>query len=485
MKLNALRNQPGPTQGSVLIITLTVMTILVVLVGSYLMIVQSQSSSVARSQNWNSALPVTEAGLEEGLALVNKGAPNIITDPWAWTNGVTADGWSSFVNGKSSITRTNVSGSGSSYTVTASATGASPVLTCSGLVPFTTAPWVYGSGSFAMAPRPYPYPFVAAIGVTQLAANTATVGRKVVLQTVLNPLFSVAVLTRSNFNMNGNNTVVDSFNSTNPLYNLLGQYSPLLRMTNGGDIATDSSIANSVNIGNGNIYGHVYTGPGTAQSAVQVGSQGAVGSTTWQASNTGVQPGYWSGDFNMSIPDVPVPTISGGQGLPAPTNGAYQLNGNYSPGAATLTAPLNITGPTILWLQSSFSQGITIAATNNASLVLFIGTTNTGNPVSVSVGGNGSLNSPGYAKNLQIYGLPSLTSISFQGNGAFAGTIYAPDADMSGGGGGNNAVDTSGSMVVKSVTLSGHWNFHYDQSLKTAGPSRGWVPSAWTETKWP
>jgi hypothetical protein len=484
MKLNILRKPPGPTQGSVLIVTLTIMAIMVALVGSYLMIVQSQSASVARSQNWNSALPVTEAGLDEGMALINKGAPNIIANPWAWTNGVTQDGWSSFTNGQSSITRTNVSGSGSSYIVTVNITGASPVLTCSGLVPFTTAPWVYGSGSFAQAPRAFPYPFVAAIGVTQLAANTVTVGRKVSLQTVLNPLFGVAVLTRSNFNMNGNGTTVDAFNSTNPLYSVLGQYSAALRMTNGGDIATDSAIVGDISLGNGNIYGHVFTGPGTAASAVQVGANGAVGSTIWQASNSGIQPGYWAGDFNIAIPDVPNPTFVG-QGLPAPTNGAYQLNGGTYTTASGLTAPLNITGPTILWLQNSLSQGITIASTNNASLVIFIGTTNTGNPVSVSIGGNGSLNSPGYAKNLQIYGLPSLTSISFQGNGAFAGTIYAPEADMSGGGGGNNNTDTSGSMVVKSVTLNGHWNFHYDQSLKTAGPTRGWVPSAWTEVKYP
>lgn len=479
MKLQTSRNHPNPDQGSVLIITLTVMTILVVLVGSYLILVQGQSASVARSQNWNSALPVTEAGLEEGLALVNKGAPDIITDPWGWTNGVTQDGWSSFTNGRTSLTRTNISGSGSSYTVTASSTGASPVLTCAGMVPLTSVPWVYGSGSFALAQ----HPFVAAIGVQQLAGNTVTIGRKVVLQTVLNPLFSVAVLTRSNFNMNGNNTTVDAYNSTNPLYSVLGQYSAALRMTNGGDIATDSSVANPINIGNGNIYGHVYTGPGTAQSAVQVGANGAVGSAAWQASNTGIQPGYWSGDFNIAIPDVPVPTFVG-QGLPGVTNGVITLNGTYSPGAVSPSAPLNITGPTVLWVQTSFSQNITVAATNNASLILYVGTTN-GSGDSISISGNSSLNSPGYAKNLQIYGLPSLTSISFHGNAGFAGTIYAPEADMTGGGGGGNTTDTSGSMVVKSVTLSGHWNFHYDQSLKTAGPSRGWVPSAWTELKYP
>ena len=64
-----------------------------------------------------------------------------------------------------------------------------------------------------------------------------------------------------------------------------------------------------------------------------------------------------------------------------------------------------------------------------------------------------------------IYGLPSLTSISFGGNAAFTGTIYAPEADFSFGGGGNNTYDYVGSLVTNSCKLNGHANFHYDESL--------------------
>src|SRR5258708_5561504 len=337
MKLKIHRNHPNPAQGSVMIITLTVMTILVVLVGSYLVLVQGQSASVARSQNWNSALPVTEAGLEEGMALINKGAPNIITHPWASTNRITTDRWPGFVNGRTNITPSNISGSGSSYTITLNITGPTPVLTCAGMVPLTSVPWVYGSGSFALAQ----HPFVAAIGVTQLAANTVAVGRRVVLQTVLNPLFSVAILTRSNVNLNGKNIVVNAFDSTNALYSINGQYNPLSFMTNGGDIATDSSVVGDVNVGNAQIFGHVYTGPGTVQSSVQVGAKGAIGDATWvNGGNSGIESNYWSGDFNMAIPDVPAPTFVG-QGLPGITNGAYNLNGGTYATAGSLNAPLN------------------------------------------------------------------------------------------------------------------------------------------------
>jgi hypothetical protein len=127
-------------------------------------------------------------------------------------------------------------------------------------------------------------PFVAAAGVSQGQGTTSTIGRKVNVDTVLNPLFSAAVVTRSNFNMNGNGTTVDSFDSGNTNYSTGGQYDASKRESN-GDVATDSSIVNSLGLGNGNIYGHVMTGPGTVQSSVQVGAGGGIGTAAWQASN--------------------------------------------------------------------------------------------------------------------------------------------------------------------------------------------------------
>jgi hypothetical protein len=282
--------------------------------------------------------------------------------------------------------------------------------------------------------------------------------------------------------MNGNGTTVDSFDSGNTNYSTGGQYDASKRESS-GDVGTDSSIVNSIGIGNGNIYGHVMTGPGTVQSAVQMGPNGGIGTVAWQASNSGIQPGYWSGDFNVTIPDVQPP---GGAALnlPAPTNGYYVLSNGFYSTVVSPVLPVKITGGAVtLWVQNSFSQGVTI--TNGGSLVLYVGATNTLIGHSVSIGGNGNINSPGLAKNLQIYGLPSLTSISFQGNAAFAGTIYAPEADMTGGGGGNNTQDTSGAMIVKSVTLNGHWNFHYDEALRNNGPTRGWIAKNWTEKKYP
>ena len=123
---------------------------------------------------------------------------------------------------------------------------------------------------------------------------------------------------------------------------------------------------------------------------------------------------------------------------------------------------------------------IVIAPTNNARLILYVGTA-TGSGDSVTLGGSATANQPGYARNLQIFGLPSLNTMDLHGNAGWNATVYAPDADFTGGGGGNNTQDTQGSLVCRSFTAGGNWNFHFDESLKVNGPNRGWVANGWTE----
>ena len=479
MKSNRFQKQTG-AQASVLVVALTIVAVAAVLLASCLIMVQTQTNSVARSQVWNSAIALTEAGLEEGMAEVNSGSPTVgsnaivTASPWSWTNNLASDGWSTLASGQYSMTR-YVSGSnaGSNYfTVTIDVSSGTPTITSTGVAAFTSVLW----GSYAG-----PQPFLAVVGLGT-ATNNTSIGRKVQIQTVLVPLFSVAILTRSNFNMNGNNTVVDSFDSSSTIYSTGGQWDASKRKAN-GNVATDSGLIGDVSIGNGNIYGHVYTGPGTAQSAVQVGPNGAVGDLAWNAGSSGIEPNYWAGNFNTAIPDVPTPTFVGGA-LPAPVSGTITLNGgNYTVTAAGApSSALLITGPTTLWVQGSFSVP-SIIITNNGSLVLYVGRAS-GSGDSLSLAGNTVYNQHGLAANFELFGLPSLTGISLAGNGGFNGAIYAPEANFTGGGGGNNPLDSSGSLIVNSVKLNGHWNFHYDEHLSSAGASRGWLTKNWTEIKY-
>ncbi len=453
--------------GSVLVVTMSVVAVAAIVLASYLLMVQNETAAVARSQDWNALIPVAEAGVEEGLALVNTGGP-IITVPMAWTNAAASAGWS-LSNGVYSLTR-NISGS-NYYIVSVTVSGNAPLINSIGVTSLSSAPWSFSAG---------PQPFVAAIGVT-LGNSAANLDREIQVQTVLDPLFSAAIITKSNVSMNGN-TVIDSFNSSSSLYSTLGQYVAAKREPSGGNVGTDSAVLDDISLGNGNIYGQVFTGPGTAQSAVSVGSQGAVGNATWNASNTGIEPGYWDGDFNVNLPDVPAPATGGAP--PAAVSGVITLNGgSYTVSAANISAfssaTLNVTAPTTVWVQGSYSPA-GVGTTNNSVLTLYVGAAS-GTGDSLTLAGNGAMNSPGYAANLQFYGLPSLTAITLDGNAAFIGVVYAPEADLTG----NGNPGPTGAFIVNSITLHGNAAIHYDQALLTSGPSRGWIASSWTEVKAP
>src|SRR5689334_18822107 len=93
------RIQKTTERGSVMIVTMCVLGVSALVLGSYFMLVQNQSSAVSRSQIWNSAVPVTEAGVEEALQVINRDAGVPGATQMDWTNSVAADGWTAFTNG--------------------------------------------------------------------------------------------------------------------------------------------------------------------------------------------------------------------------------------------------------------------------------------------------------------------------------------------------------------------------------------------------
>src|SRR5688572_6951654 len=81
MKISPLSAR-GP-QGHVLAMVMVVVTICAIALTSYLKLVHAQNRAVARSQGWNAAVPVMEAGVEEALAHLSA---NI-------EHGLNTDGW--------------------------------------------------------------------------------------------------------------------------------------------------------------------------------------------------------------------------------------------------------------------------------------------------------------------------------------------------------------------------------------------------------
>jgi len=70
-------------QGSMLLVTMLTAFIVGMALASYLTLVSVQNQSTLRSQSWNSAVPVMEAGVEEALtALQYYGTTNLASGGW-------------------------------------------------------------------------------------------------------------------------------------------------------------------------------------------------------------------------------------------------------------------------------------------------------------------------------------------------------------------------------------------------------------------
>jgi hypothetical protein len=81
----------------------------------------------------------------------------------------------------------------------------------------------------------------------------------------------------------------------------------------------------------------------------------------------------------------------------------------------------------------------------------------------------------------QYYGLPSNTAVTWNGNNTYKGTVYAPQATFTLGGGGALPYDYQGACVVYEVKMNGNFNFHYDENLKKKDPYSGYVAGRWQE----
>jgi hypothetical protein len=296
-------------------------------------------------------------------------------------------------------------------------------------------------------------------------------------------LFAKGMVAKGQIDLNGNDIMSDSFDSSNPDHNTGGLYDVNKRKAN-GDIATNSGLINSLNVGNADIFGKVSTGPG---GSIAIGVQGSVGDLAWHVDgNRGIQEGASTDDMNVDFPDVEPPFTSGAytpiSGFYGSTFYTYKLTNleNYYLSSLSLNSSqkLIVTEPnTTLYVGGNIS--ITghafIEIAPGASLKLYAGGS------SVNLGGGGIINHSGNATDFVYFGLPSNTSLSFSGNGTFTGVIYAPNADFTLNGGGSGVDDFMGASITKSVFMNGSFNFHYDEALRNFHMDGIYVVNSWNE----
>src|SRR5258708_21897114 len=295
---------------------------------AYLSLLSSQNHAVTRSQAWNSAMPLIEAGLEDGLTQLNThGAKDLACDGWTLSGGVY---WMNRTMGDST------------YYVTisnwvANLPGNVPVGESRAYVPMpvvvaSAENWMFATVSVPDATRNY-------------------IGRGVRVTAVRDYLFTKAMVAKGQIDMKGNNVTTDSFNSSDPNFSTNGLYYAPWHEAH-GDVATDSQLTNSLNVGNANIFGKISTGPnGTAS----IGNNGSVGDLAWHAAgNSGAEPSFSANDMNVTLPNVQLP-FSGGAFTP---NGGYITNvvttiNTNSTLTTTITYPVRT--PTYIITNSALS----------------------------------------------------------------------------------------------------------------------------------
>lgn len=501
------------TSGSVLLVSVITLAIVAMGLGGYLLIVGNQNRSVMRSMQWNGGIPLAEAGIEEALAqLNNRDVTNF-------------SGWSAVGSGMWRMQRTV----GNGYYVVTIATNvpSTPIIQSTGFAPDPNAGTVGASNQTYLK---------RTVQVTAMRENLFARGLVAKADITwngnifidsfdsLDPAYSTAgrydpTKAKDNGSIGSNNGRLllgggDVFGAAST--------GPTGYVTN-GTVGSSNWVSNPANDGKVQpgrynndmnlsfpdvkvpfVGGYMTPVGGTVSTTNIITSTNNVSSWTVPVT-TNTVTGIWTSNLVSYPTGAPyvlsnkVVTVKGNKSTTntyysatnwiqaafsyatnvATQSYAYILDtGTYQLSALSLSgqgrmlvrgdAVLNLTGGMAMTGQSQ----IDIAA--GASLKIYVAG-------DVDLKGNGIMNANIDALKFGLYGLPTCTSIALGGNASFTGTIYAPQAAFSAGGGGSDQYDCVGAVIANTISMNGHFSFHYDEALGRSGPGEGFIITSWNE----
>ena len=271
------------------------------------------------------------------------------------------------------------------------------------------------------------------------------------------PLFNFAIRTKEGVRTGSLGITMDSYDSSDPRYSINGMYDPA-KTKDGGDVVLGWGDEGIQDLGNSKIKGKLFT---VSNTTVTVGPNAQIGSTEWHlAGNTGIEPGWWRDNLGPTYMPRPVdPPFTIGAAPPLGTGEHRGYNYVMSTGdyvLNTLNGDVLVVGNARLLVRSNCLARAIVISTN-ASLQIFLAG-------DASFGGIANLNADATA--FQVYGLASNYQIDFSNNSALCGLIYAPNAYCDMLGGGADMFDFLGAIIVRSLGVYGHYQFHFDESLK-------------------
>jgi len=377
MKITRIKN--SLSAGNALVVAMVLCGVIGLVLVSYLQLVHGRTKIRARSQAWNTAIPVLEGGIEEAFTHLQDDS-----------NAMTANNWAAVTTNSTVVYQKTRTNSDATYCLVTISNASS------------TMPIIYSKG---FVPAPLGQGYISRL-VQVILVNSTT--------------FSKAIAAKGLVDLSGQ-SIVDSYDSSNTNYSTGGQYDPGKRKAN-GNVTSNSRGNPAVDVGTGHIYGQVDTGPG---GSVTVNGGGTVGDLSW---TTGIEPGYTNNDMNASFPDQYPP--AGYQLWPPPPAGItnqYMLDsGNFS-FAAGLTlnnskGTILVQGNCNLYIGGDFSMsgGAFIYIAPGAKLSLYMDGSQT------SISGGGIINAAGTAASFSYYGTTNNTTIKYSGSSDFVGDHQCP-----------------------------------------------------------
>ena len=411
--------------GSALLVTVMIAGILAAAVGTYLALTSQENSSVKRSIAWNAALPLAEAGVEEGLSHANRNVNGYAVDGWVYNTNYGVFSKRRFISdGYYSVSIAGFSG---------------------GTIYITSTGYGCWKGSNYIA------------RTVMVSAETPS------------PFIPIGIeATNISF---GGTFGADSYDSSNPLYSTGGKYDP----SKATALVTIASPGLGFRIGgNSHIRGYVATGP---SGAIRITGSAFVGDQNYVG--TGIQPGHITNNFAASFPPVYPPFTSSTPYVQTPTNGTvngtdytYVLRGgNYF----VTNLDSTIYGKTMYVASNS-----TLFVTGNVDLSTVVFNTNSNPRLNVYISAPSVTFSPtvvdGTPPQFWVYGLPSCISMNLVASSRFSGVIYAPQVNLSAMG----SASLCGAIVAASFGCFGNFDFHYDASVGNI-PAKQFKILSWAE----
>jgi hypothetical protein len=396
------------SSGSVLVTTLIIAGLAALMLAAQLTMVGHQNYLTMRSQRWNAEIPLAEAGIEEAICHLNITA-NVGTNGWVLNDAKTA---------------------------------------------YTKAR-TFEEGYFLAEISVKMPRVVRSIGYGRIPFTTNYTLRTIEVQT--QPQTSgVGILAVEQIVMSGD-SVIDAYDSSDPLYSTNGRYDPDKAKDTCG-VGSLSPLTPAIDTGAAVIYGYVATPEGGTV-------EGTVGEGDYveDPANKGtIQLGHSYDDLVASAPDVSVPFTNGYFTLEPPSKGKtelavlggdYKVDGNFTLAGST---GMRVVGAVRMYVTGDVLVGKNsyILIEPGASLELYIGGIGTFN-------GKGIVNLNSGAGTCSILGLPTCTQITYAGSVAFTGVINAPQANLLIKG----TPDIYGSVTARTIDCRGNMGIHYDESL--------------------